>query len=126
MIIKMTNKDDNFYNYMGKFFGSRIVQSETKDRIYDDNNKVWYIYLDNKSKPTSFISVHDNVIKNIYSCNKNHLEALLNDFNLNFGIQDSIVTNLYLDVYKACKLKIYNLDNYKNFVLIRGGNIEKD
>lgn len=42
----MTNKDDNFYSYMGRFFGSRIVQTETKDRIYDDNNKTWYIYLD--------------------------------------------------------------------------------
>lgn len=126
MILEMTNKDNNFYNYMGKFFGSRIVQSETKDRIYDDNNKTWYIYLDNKSKPTSFISVNNRVIKNIYTSNKSHLEALLNEFNSKYGIEDSIVTNLYLDVYKTCNLKIYDLDNYKNFVLIRGDNIEKN
>ena len=39
MIIKMTNKDENFYQYMGKFFGSRLVERQTNDRIYDDDNK---------------------------------------------------------------------------------------
>ena len=77
MIVKMTNKDDDFYSYMGKFFGSRIVQTETKDRIYDDNNKVWYIYLNQNSKPCAFISVCDQVIKNIYSNSDDYLKKLL-------------------------------------------------
>ena len=32
----MDNKQENFYTYMGKVFGSRIVQKQTNDRIYDD------------------------------------------------------------------------------------------
>ncbi len=45
MIVKMDNKSKDFYNIMGKFFGSRIVENKTNDRIYDDNNKSWYIYI---------------------------------------------------------------------------------
>ena len=40
MILKLTNKDEKFYEYMGKFFGSRLVQRQTNDRIYDDPDKV--------------------------------------------------------------------------------------
>ena len=36
----MINKDEKFYQYMGKFFGSRLVEKQTNDRIYDDNGKV--------------------------------------------------------------------------------------
>ena len=43
MIIKMTNKDEKFYEYMGRLFGSRLVEKQTNDRIYDDDSKEWYI-----------------------------------------------------------------------------------
>mgnify|MGYP003292759025 FL=1 len=56
MILKMDNKSKDFYNIMGKFFGSRIVQNKTNDRIYDDNNKEWYVYLENKN-PVAFVSI---------------------------------------------------------------------
>ena len=64
MILKLDNKCKDFYNYMGHFFGSRIVQLDTKDRIYDDNNKLWYIYVKNDT-PISFISVCKNIIKSL-------------------------------------------------------------
>ena len=120
MILKLTNKDDNFYNYMGKFFGSRIVQTETKDRIYDDNNKLWYIYIDINNKPCGFISVCDGVIKNIYSSNEVYLKDLLKHVSQDMNIQPSIVTKLYENLYQDCGLKITILDNYKHFVMIRG------
>ena len=56
MILKTNNKEKDFYSIMGRFFGSRIVQNATNDRIYDDNNKEWYIYLNN-DVPVAFISV---------------------------------------------------------------------
>ena len=118
----MTNKDANFYSYMGRFFGSRIVQAETKDRIYDDNNKLWYIYVDTDNKPYGFISISDNVIKNIYSSNENYLKELLGQLVQDFNISPSIVTNLYENIYDECGLKINYLDHYKHFVMIRGGN----
>lgn len=117
----MTNKDANFYIYMGRFFGSRIVQTETKDRIYDDNNKLWYIYVDTDNKPYGFISICDNVIKNIYSSNENYLKELLEQLLQDFNISPSIVTKLYEKLYEECGLKINYLDNYKHFVMIRGG-----
>lgn len=121
MILKLTNKDANFYNYMGRFFGSRIVQTETKDRIYDDNNKLWYIYVGNDNKPYGFISVCDGVIKNIYSSNDDYLKELLEQLIQDISISPSIVTKLYSNLYKDCGLKVNSLDNYKHFVMIRGG-----
>ena len=55
MIIKITNKDEKFYQYMGKFFGSRLVERQTNDRIYDDNNKEWYIYIEEEKVMASTI-----------------------------------------------------------------------
>ncbi len=126
MILKLTNKDDNFYSYMGKFFGSRIIQTETKDRIYDDNNKIWYIYIGADNKPYGFVSISNNVIKNIYSSNENYLKELLEHICQSIDISPSIVTNLYENLYLECGLKINYLDNYKHFVMIRGGKkVEK-
>ncbi len=120
MIVKMTNKDDDFYKFMGKFFGSRIVQSETKDRIYDDNNKVWYIYLNQDTKPCAFVSVCDSVIKNIYSNSNEYLKKLLLSVMNEIVIEPSIVTRAYEDIYVECGLHINTLDSYKHFIMIRG------
>lgn len=117
MILKMTNKSKNFYTVMGKFFGSRIVENKTNDRIYDDNQKDWYIFFDNEV-PVAFVSIVSNVIKNIYSINDDFLIELLNYVAKKINVKDSIVTKTYLDVYKSCGFKVSN-DNYKNFVKIR-------
>lgn len=120
MIIKKTNKDDDFYAYMGKFFGSRIVQTETKDRIYDDNNKVWYIYLNSNDKPCAFISICNNVIKNVYTSNNEYLEELLLYVKHEISIASSTVTRIYEDIYLKCGFTINSLDSYKHFIMIRG------
>ena len=122
MILKMTNKDNDFYSYMGKFLGSRIVQTETKDRIYDDNNKVWYIYLDQNNKVCAFLSICDGVIKNIYSSNDASLKTLILDVKKDIVLQPSIVTKIYENIYVECGLKIDTLENYKHFIMIRGDN----
>lgn len=121
MILKLMNKDANFYTYMGKFFGSRIIQTETKDRIYDDNNKLWYIYIGLDNKPYGFISIVNNVIKNIYSSNETYLKELLEHVLADINISPSVVTKLYENLYEECGFKIKHLDNYKHFVEIRGG-----
>lgn len=116
MILKLNNKSNNFYNYLGKFFGSRIVEVTTQDRMYDDNNKDWYIYLLDENV-TSFVSVANEKIKNIYSINNDNLEELLNYIKDDISLKPSIVTNIYTDVYEKCKFTI-SYDNYKNFVKI--------
>ena len=120
VILKMTNKDEGFYSYMGKFFGSRIVQTETKDRIYDDNTKIWYIFLDTNNKVSAFLSVCDNIIKNVYSTNDNSLKQLILKLKKDIIIEPSIVTKIYENVYSDCKLTITPLENYKHFIMIRG------
>lgn len=117
MIIKLTNKDENFYQYMGKFFGSRLVQKQTNDRIYDDDNKTWYIYLD-EGQAKAFVSINKNVLKNIYTTKEKYLEDILKQIQNENKITYSIVTNNYIETYQKCGFKI-SLDNtYKNFVTI--------
>lgn len=117
MILKMNNKSENFYSIMGSFFGSRIVQNATNDRIYDDNNKEWYIYFNNDT-PIAFVSISADVIKNIYSSKDDALIELLNYVQKEIKIKDSIVTKTYFDLYNQCNFIIVDSD-YKNFVKIR-------
>ncbi len=118
MILKMNNKSENFYSVMGKFFGSRIVEHKTNDRIYDDNNKEWYIYFDNDI-PVAFVSISSEVIKNIYSINDEFLTELLTYVRKETKVKNSIVTNAYSDIYNSCGFTCSNDYGYKNFVTIR-------
>lgn len=118
MIIKMDNKSQNFYNIMGKFFGSRLVENRTNDRIYDDSNKEWYIYMDDNN-PVAFVSVASGVIKNVYSTKAKFLIELLTYISKQITIKDSIVTATYSDVYNSLSFISTQDNGYKNFVRIR-------
>lgn len=118
MILKMNNKSKDFYNIMGKFFGSRIVQNETNDRIYDDNSKEWYVYIDNDA-PVAFVSIASNVIKNVYSIKDDFLIELLQHITKEISIKDSIVTKTYSNTYVASGLIVDESAEYKNFIRIR-------
>ena len=117
MILKLTNKDKNFYEYMGKFFGSRLVQRQTNDRIFDDPDKVWYIYKEG-NKIVAFVSIQKSTIKNIYSTKEEYLEKLLERIKKENKITNSIVTNSYKNLYERCGFFINNNSNLKNFVTI--------
>lgn len=124
MIITMTNQDENFYKYMGKYFGSRIVQSQTKDRLYDDNEKIWYLNMNEDKKILAFGSIVDRMIKNLYTNEINDLVLLLQKITSDIKLLPSTVPLCYEDAYKACNLKITRLGTYKNFVVIRSINNE--
>lgn len=117
MIIKITNKHKEFYQYMGKFFGSRLIQKQTNDRIYDDDDKVWYIYLEEK-KVMAFVSINKNIIKNIYTTKEKYLEEILKKVKKENEITYSIVTNYYKEIYAKCGFEISKNQDYKNFVTI--------
>ena len=116
MIVKLTNKDESFYQHMGKFFGSRLIQKETSDRIYDDNDKSWYIYLKDDIS-LGFISVSKNTIKNIFAVKTDYIIELLNTVQQDIPLSPSVVPNLYSDIYKECGFNVNNT-SYKNFVVI--------
>lgn len=118
MIIKMNNKCEDFYTVMGKIFGSRIVQNETHDRFYDDNKKCWYVYIDDET-PVAFVSIMDNVIKNVYCIKEEFLVELLQYIKEEINIKDSIVTNAYISAYEQSGLIVDTSNEYKNFIVIR-------
>lgn len=118
MIVKMNNKCEDFYTIMGKVFGSRIVQNETHDRFYDDNKKCWYAYIDDET-PVAFVSIIDNVIKNVYCIKEEFLVELLQYIKEEINIKDSIVTNSYISAYEQSGLTVDTSNEYKNFVVIR-------
>ena len=125
MILKMTNKDEDFYKYMGKFFGSRIVEKQRNDRIYDDPDKLWYIYV-NEEKAVAFVSIEKNAIKNIYTIKEKYLEELLEEIMHERKISSSIVTNLYLELYEKLGFEFLDAETYKNFVVIYTSKVKQD
>lgn len=106
----------NFTNIWEKFFGSRLVEKQTNDRIYDDDSKEWYLYLE-EEKVKAFVSVSKNVMKNVYATKEEYLEEVLNQIQKDMAITDSIVTNCYAEVYEKCGFEIAS-QAYKNFVMI--------
>lgn len=117
MIIKMNNKDEKFYCYMGKMFGSRIIQKQVNDRIYDDNDKEWYLYIE-EERVAAFVSISKSTIKNVYSIKEEYLLEILQKIKSENKITESIVTNIYVDIYQKAGFKISKDSNYKNFVVI--------
>lgn len=117
MILKLNNKDNTFYNYMGKVFGSRLIERQINDRIYDDTNKEWYIYVE-EDKVNAFVSVSDGVIKNVYTMRDDCLKALLKRVKKDIKIVPSVVTKIYKDIYLDSGFTIDDKTSYKNFLTI--------
>jgi hypothetical protein len=104
---------------MGRFFGSRVIQNETKDRIYDDNDKIWYIYLGQNGKAYGFVSVYEDVIKNVYATNDEHLHDLFKEVLSDIKVKPSVVTKKYINLYKKSGFVVDENSGYKHFVTIR-------
>lgn len=124
MILKLTNKSKNFYAHLGKFFGSREVERITHDRIYDDDDKEWYIKFI-RDKPVAFVSIKNNKIKNIYGYKDEDVLEILEKINKELIITDSIVTKYYKDLYIKAGFEIFN-GTTTNFIKIRSVRNEKN
>lgn len=118
MVIQLTNKSNNFYAHLGPIFGSRKVQKMTGDRFYDDDEKVWFIYF-NRGTPTAFVSVEDNVIKNVWSEQENYLVAVLKEVNSKVTVEESVVPIIFQKSYQAAGFTQLE-GKSKNFIKIRG------
>lgn len=122
MILTINNKSKNFYAHLGKIFGSREVERLTKDRIFDDAVKEWYLYY-HKGTPDSFVSVSGNIIKNVWTYDRKHLVDTLKKVNKDLNIQCSTVTNYFREEYLSAGL-IITEEKTNNFVIIRGNKNE--
>lgn len=121
MIIKLTNKSKNFYAHLGKVFGSREIEKTTNDRFYDDDNKAWYIYF-NRGNPTSFVSIVDSVIKNVWTTERTHLIQVLKKIKDVTDVKTSIITGYFKDEYVEAGYIIESKS--KNFIKVRSGKVE--
>ncbi len=117
MIVKMNNKDEKFYFYMGRMFGSRIVQRQVNDRIYDDNDKEWYLYLE-EDRVVCFVSISNHVMKNVYTIKDTYLLEILQVVRKENKIRESVVPNIYTELYIKAGYTLNKEDTLKNFVMI--------
>lgn len=117
MVLVMYNQDKDFYSYMGKIFGSRVIEKQTNDRFYDDSEKEWYINVKN-DKVVACVSLKNKNIKNIYTSKKEYLQEILVKIKKDTEISPSTVTNLYKNVYLKSGYKVIENERYKNFVVI--------
>lgn len=117
MIVKMNNKQEKFYSYMGRMFGSRIVQRQTNDRIYDDSDKEWYLNIED-DRVVAFVSLSNNTIKNVYTIKDNYLTEILKILKKEVKINESIVPNLYKKLYTKAGYIINDMNTLKNFISI--------
>lgn len=117
MIVELTNRDKEFYEYMGPYFGSRKVERITGDRMYDDDRKTWLLVLDNEKRVKAFLSISDMVIKNIYGDSETALEELLSI------VHDKTKKSIVSAMYRDCYIKSgYIIKETKNrFLVIEGG-----
>lgn len=119
MIITITNKSKNFYVHLGRIFGSREIERLTKDKMYDDDNKVWYVYY-KRGNPVTFVSVVDGVVKNVWSDDRKLLVDVLKKINKDLSIKNSTVIKYFEKEYEKAGLKVNKKS--KNFVTIRSDN----
>ena len=123
MILKINNQDKDFYKYMGPVFGSRKIESEINDRIYDDDKKMWYLSINKKDKKVlALVSVASNIIKNVYTSNEDCLIDLLKEIQLDMTIKASVVPIVYTDIYKDSGLIVTEINGYKNYISVRSEN----
>lgn len=117
MVVKMNNKQEKFYSYMGRMFGSRIVQRQTNDRIYDDSDKEWYLNIKD-DRVVAFVSLSNNTIKNVYTIKDSYLTEILKKIKKEVKINESIVPNVYKNLYTKAGYSINNMNTLKNFISI--------
>lgn len=117
MVVKMNNKQEKFYSYMGRMFGSRIVQRQTNDRIYDDSDKEWYLNIED-DRVVAFVSLSNNTIKNVYTIKDSYLTEILKKIKKEVKINESIVPNVYKNLYTKAGYSINNMNTLKNFISI--------
>ena len=94
-----------------------MVEKQTSDRIYDDDKKDWYVYIENDNV-IAFVSIQNKVIKNVYCYKEEYLEKLLNKVCQEEQVEPSILTRQYMKVYRKCGFDMMDNEIYKNFIMV--------
>jgi GNAT superfamily N-acetyltransferase len=62
---RMTNRDREFYPTMGPFLARRDIERELGGRIYDDDDRVWYVAM-SRGRVTGFCSARQTKTGAVY------------------------------------------------------------
>lgn len=62
---RLTNRDREFYPLMGPFLARRDIEKELGGRIYDEDDRVWYIALSGK-RVLGFCSARQTKTEAVY------------------------------------------------------------
>lgn len=52
-IIKLTNQHWAFYRLMGPYLSRRAIVNELGSPVWDDDNKVWFVAIDDQCEPSA-------------------------------------------------------------------------
>lgn len=115
----MNSKTEKFYEFMGPVFGSREVQRTTGDRFYDDPDKTWWIYINDK-QVVAVLSVKGSEIKNVYG-EREYLAILLKE--VYPFVSSGIVPCIYREIYDSTGYKVS--EKSSNYVNIKGAYIRE-
>jgi len=64
-IVEMNSGNIDFYNYMGRVFGSRFIEKQVGLKIYDDANKQWVLALQD-NVIIGFCSLQANTVSDCF------------------------------------------------------------
>ncbi|MFW6033945.1 MAG: GNAT family N-acetyltransferase [bacterium] len=53
-VVRRSNRDREFYRLLGPFLARREIEREIGYRLYDDDDKVWYVALDERGAVVGF------------------------------------------------------------------------
>lgn len=108
-ILRLTRNDADFYTHLGPVFGSRTLEKETRDRFYDDPEKVWYLL-----PGEGVASMLDGVIRNFWAADDTAAEALIQALLQDVERPRGILPRIY---EKSFRRKGFHTEGYrKNFI----------
>lgn len=108
-VLKIDRSCKDFYVYMGPVFGSRVIEQNTKDRFYDDAEKIWYMIPGHGAA-----SVLGETIKNFWAATPEAAKLLLKELTAEYSWLDGIVPNRHEESFRESGFSC--LSHRKNFL----------
>ena len=94
-VMRIDRSCEDFYVHMGPVFGSRLIEQDTKDRFYDDADKIWYLIPGHGAA-----SVMGVAIKNFWASTPEAAMLLLKALTEEYSGLNGIVPNRHEESFR--------------------------
>lgn len=108
-ILRLERNDQDFYDYMGPVFGSRIIEREAGDRFYDDPDKVWYV-LPNRGAA----SVKHGLLRNFWAADDETADMLVEALRADNPHLSGVAPRQYEKAFADAGFQVS--EHHKNFI----------